>query len=83
MGEFDVEGWQHSSTFNIHAYHCITVHFQSSHELCWALAEEEEGSGSAETQEKESCQQRAMELDRDEGMEELAFVPSAVSDTAG
>ena len=36
---------------------------------------------SAETQ--ESCQQNDTEVDRDEGMEELSFVPSAVSDTAG
>ena len=38
---------------------------------------------SAETQEYESCQQNGTEVDRDEGMEELSFVPSAVSDTAG
>ena len=34
-------------------------------------------------QECESCQQNDMEVARDEGMEELSFVPSAVSDTAG
>ena len=37
---------------------------------------------SAETLEYDSCQQNAMEVDRDEGKEELSFVPSAVSYSA-
>ena len=48
----------------------------------WRPAEGEEGSGtrndSGETQEYESCQN-----DMDEDEEELSFVPSAVSDSAG
>ena len=38
---------------------------------------------STETQEYKSCQQNDMEVDRDEGMKELSFIPSAVSDSAG
>ena len=38
---------------------------------------------SADTQEYESCQQNDMEVDKDEGMEELSFIPSAVSVLAG
>ena len=37
---------------------------------------------SADTQEYESCQQSDMEVDRDEGMEELSFISSAVSESA-
>ena len=45
--------------------------------------EEEVQKESAETQEHELCQQNEMEVDRDDGTEELSFVPSAASDTAG
>ena len=38
---------------------------------------------SADTKEYESCQQNGMEVDEEEGMEDLTFVPSAVSDWAG
>ena len=38
--------------------------------------------GSAVTQEYESCQQNDMEVDKDEGMVELSFIPSAVSGSA-
>ena len=38
---------------------------------------------SAETQENESRRKNDLEVGRDEGMEELCFVPSAASDTAG
>ena len=38
---------------------------------------------SAETQEHESCQKNDMEVDKDEGMEELNFITRAVSDSAG
>ena len=38
---------------------------------------------SRHTQEYESFQQNDMEVDKEEGMEELTFVPSAVSDSAG
>ena len=33
--------------------------------------------------EHESCQPKDMEVNTDEGMEKLSFIPSAVSDSAG
>ena len=38
---------------------------------------------SGDTQLHESCQQINVAVDRDEGMEELSFTPSAVSESAG
>ena len=38
---------------------------------------------SAVTQVSESCQQNDMDVDMDENKDELSFVPSAVSGTAG
>ena len=38
---------------------------------------------SADTQEYESCQLNAMDLDMDENKEELSFIPCAVSSSAG
>ena len=41
------------------------------------------GKESSDTKEYESCQQNEMEVDRDENLEELNFVPSAMSVSAG
>ena len=38
---------------------------------------------SVETKEYESCQQNDVEVDRDESLKKLSFVPGAVSDSAG
>ena len=55
------------------------------HEQCWRCAEEEKAvvrKESAETQDYESCQQIDMEVDENKSLEQLGFVPSAVSDSA-
>ena len=38
---------------------------------------------SADTQDYESCQWNDMDVDMDENMEELSFIPSVVSSSAG